>query len=53
MICTPYKELIIPEKLSGPNWEKAIAWLRADSWKDLPLGKTELYGMKLYALRSS
>ena len=53
MICAPYKDLVIPEKLKSPNWEKALAWLRADSWKDLPLGKTEIDGPKIYALRQS
>ena len=53
MICAPYKELIIPEKLKGPNWEKALAWLKADSWKDLPLGKTEIDGSRIYVLRQS
>jgi len=53
MICAPYKELIIPEKQRSPNWDKAIAWLRGDSWKDLPPGKTEIDGKRLYAIRSS
>jgi YhcH/YjgK/YiaL family protein len=53
MILAPYNELIIPKKLRNPNWEKAIAWLRRDSWKDLPLGKTELDEKRLYAIRSS
>lgn len=53
MICAPYKELIIPENLRSPNWEKALAWLKGDSWKALPLGKTEIDGAKVYVLRSS
>jgi YhcH/YjgK/YiaL family protein len=53
MICTPYNELTIPEKLMNQNWEKAIAWLKNDSWKDLPPGKTELDESRLYVLRSS
>ena len=53
MICAAYKELVIPEKQRSPNWEKAIAWLRGDSWKDLPSGKTEIDGKGLYAIRSS
>ena len=52
MICAPYKELIIPEKLRSPNWDKAIAWLREDSWKDMPPGTTELDGKRLYVTRS-
>ena len=53
MICAPYRELILPEKLMNPNWEKAIAWIKADSWKDLPLGKTEIDAARLYVIRSS
>ena len=53
MICAPYKELNLPEKQRSPNWEKALAWLKADSWKDIPIGKTELDGSRFYALRSS
>jgi YhcH/YjgK/YiaL family protein len=53
MICAPYKELVIPEKSMNPNWEKALSWLRGDSWKDIPIGKTEIDGSGLYALRSS
>ena len=53
MICALYNELSIPEKLMNPNWEKALAWLKADSWKNLPLGRTEIDGSKVFALRSS
>ena len=53
MICASYKELVIPENLRSPNWEKALEWLRKDSWKDIPLGKTEIDGSKVYVLRSS
>ena len=53
MICAPYKELLIPEKLKSPNWEKALKWLKTDSWRDLPLGKTEIDGSRFYALRST
>ena len=53
MLIANYKDLIIPEKLQSPNWEKALAWLKAESWKDLPLGKTEIDGTKLYALHTS
>ena len=53
MICAPYKELILPEKQRSPNWEKALAWLKGDSWKDMPIGKTEIDDGRLYVLRSS
>ena len=53
MICAPYKELRIPEKIKSPNWEKALEWLKGDSWKDLPIGKSEIDGSMIYALRSS
>jgi len=53
MICGNYKELVIPEKLKSPNWEKALAWLRTDSWKNIPEGKTEIDGTKVYVLRSN
>ena len=52
MICANYKDLIIPEKLRSPNWEKALAWLKADSWKDMPQGKTEIDGTNVFATRS-
>ena len=53
MICASFNNLIIPGKLMNPNWEKALAWLRAESWKDLPIGKTEIDGARFYVLRSS
>ena len=53
MICAPYKELHIPSNLMNPNWEKALAWLKGDSWKNIPLGKTEINGARLFVLRSS
>ena len=53
MIIAPYKELYIPPKLMNPNWEKALEWLKSDSWKDLPIGRTEIAGSGLYVLRSS
>ena len=53
MICAPYKELIIPERLMSPNWEKALEWLKGDSWKDLPMGRTEIDGSNFYVLHSS
>ena len=52
MICGNYKELIIPKKLSSPNWEKALAWLKSDAWKDLPEGKTEIDGKNFYVLHT-
>ena len=51
MICAAYKDLTIPEKLMNPNWEKALAWLKADSWKNIPMGKTEIDGPGFYVLR--
>ena len=36
----------------SPNWEKALAWLKRESWKDLPLGKTEIDGANVYVLHS-
>ena len=42
MICGNYKELIIPKKLNNQNWEKALAWLKSDAWKDLPQGRTDI-----------
>ena len=53
MICAPYKELFIPKKLMNANWEKALAWLKADSWKDVPPGRTEIAGPAFYVLRTS
>lgn len=52
MICAPYKELYIPKEYMSENWEKALAWLKADSWKNIPQGKTEIDGTKLFATRS-
>ena len=53
MICASYKELTIPENLRSPNWEKALAWLKADSWKNISLGKTEIDGTKVFVTRSA
>jgi len=53
MICAPCKELRIPAKLMSPNWEKALAWLKEERWKYIPLGKTEIDGSGLYVNRSS
>ena len=53
MICASNKELIIPENLMNAHWEKALEWLRGDLWKNIPLGKTEIDGDNVYALRSS
>ena len=53
MICAPYKDLMIPKKFSNANWEKALEWLKSDSWKDLPMGRTEIDGSKFFVLHSS
>ena len=53
MICAPYKEVVIPENLRSPNWDKALEWLKSDSWKNLPMGKTEIDGSNFYVLHSS
>ena len=53
MICAPYKELSIPKNLRSPNWDKALEWLKGDNWKNLPAGKTEIDGSKVFVLRSS
>jgi YhcH/YjgK/YiaL family protein len=53
MICANYKDLIIPEKIRSTNWDKALEWLKGDSWKNIPVGKTEIDGSRVYALRSS
>jgi YhcH/YjgK/YiaL family protein len=45
--------LIIPENYMNANWEKAIAWLRGENWKTMPLGKIEIGGTRVYATRSS
>ena len=37
MIVAHYKELLIPDIIKSPNWEKALAWLKADSWKGIPM----------------
>jgi YhcH/YjgK/YiaL family protein len=53
MVCASYQELIVPEKFMNPNWEKALAWLKGESWKGLPEGRFEIDGSKVYAVRSS
>jgi YhcH/YjgK/YiaL family protein len=53
MIIANYKELVIPEKNKSPNWEKALAWLKTDSWKDVPMGKTEIDGSNVFVKHSS
>ena len=53
MICAPYKELIVPKKLMSPNWEKALAWLREDSWKKASPGRTEIDGTNVFAIHYS
>ncbi|GHU60037.1 hypothetical protein FACS189444_6530 [Spirochaetia bacterium] len=53
MICASYKNLIIPGNYMNAHWEKAIAWLKGESWKTMPLGKIEIDGTRVYATRSS
>ncbi|MCL2320381.1 MAG: YhcH/YjgK/YiaL family protein [Treponema sp.] len=53
MICASYKELAIPAELKSANWEKALAWLKGESWKKLPPGKTEIDGAKVFVLHTS
>ena len=53
MIITNYKELTIPGKIKNSNWEKALSWLKADSWKDVPMGRTEIDGARVFVIRSS
>jgi YhcH/YjgK/YiaL family protein len=53
MIIANYNELIIPERIKSPNWEKALAWLKSDSWKDLPMGNTEIDGTNVFAKHTS
>ena len=53
MICAAYKELCIPEAIKSPNWDKALEWLKSDSWKNIPLGKTEIDGPNVFVLHSS
>jgi YhcH/YjgK/YiaL family protein len=53
MIYAYYKDLIIPEKYMNANWEKALAWLKGDAWKDIGEGRTEINGTGAYASRSS
>ena len=53
MICAPYKELRIPKNLRNPNFDKALEWLKGDNWKNLPDGKTEIDGSKVFVLRAT
>jgi len=53
MICAPYKELMIPENLRSPNWEKALEYLRTEDWRKLPIGRTEIDGPRVVVLRQS
>jgi YhcH/YjgK/YiaL family protein len=53
MIIACYRDLVIPGELMNDHWEKALAWLKAESWKNLPEGKTEIDGDRVYAAVSS
>lgn len=53
MICAIYDKIVIPENLMSKNWETALAWLKGENWKDLPLGRTEIDGSRVFVLRSS
>ena len=48
MICAAISNLTIPGKWMNANWETALDWLRAEKWKDLPEGKTEIDGDRVY-----
>jgi YhcH/YjgK/YiaL family protein len=53
MVIGSYKDIIIPGEFMNKNWEKALAWLKGESWKNLPPGKFEIDGSRIYATRSS
>jgi len=48
MICANINDLSIPENQKNPNWEIAFEWLKAQKWKNLPDGKSEIAGDKVY-----
>ncbi|MDR2102370.1 MAG: YhcH/YjgK/YiaL family protein [Treponema sp.] len=52
MIIGSYKHLTVPRELQSPNWETAFKWLAEEKWKDLPEGKVEIAGSRVYATRS-
>jgi YhcH/YjgK/YiaL family protein len=52
MIIGSYKNLTIPQGLKSPNWETALKWLAEEGWKEMPEGKIEIDGSRVYATRS-
>jgi len=50
MICSNLDTLFILEKQENPNWKTALDWLKAQKWKDIPKGKTEIDGDRVYVL---
>jgi len=52
MICAPYNELVIPENLWTPNWEKALEWLKGENWKNLKDGDTEIDGKNVFVRKT-
>ena len=53
MISALYNQIVIPGEMMNRNWETALAWLKSDSWKNVPIGRTEIDGSGVYVLRSS
>jgi YhcH/YjgK/YiaL family protein len=51
MICAACNYLTIPEKHMNPNWEKALEWIRAEKWRNLGEGKTEIDGERVFVSR--
>lgn len=51
MIATPIENLGRYKAL-GPNLSKAISWLEAGGWENLPEGRHEIAGTAVYALVS-
>ena len=51
MICAACNYLAIPEKHMNHNWEKALEWIRAEKWKGLGEGKTEIDGDRVFVSR--
>jgi YhcH/YjgK/YiaL family protein len=37
----------------NPNWEKALEWLAGEKWEDLPPGRVEIDGSRVYATLSA
>jgi len=50
MICSRLDSLFIPEEQMSMNFKTALDWLKAQKWKDLPEGKTEIAGDSVYVL---